>query len=179
MKKIPTLFVRDENDRRYVTEQVSPGCEWVLAGEGVSTRKFDGTCVKWDGTQWWARREVKPGKQAPAGFVLEQADEVTGKSVGWEPAVQSSFISFLIEADQGLDWNEGTYELCGPKINGNPEGFPQHVLVPHGDFHLGPDGRTHGVIREYLRLAEDMEGLVYHHPDGRMVKIKRRDFRYE
>ena len=26
----------------------------------------------------------------------------------------------------------GTYELCGPKIQGNPEGFEKHTLVRHG-----------------------------------------------
>ena len=30
-------------------------------------------------------------------------------------------------------------------------------------------------IRDYLR-AHDMEGVVWHHPDGRMAKIKARDF---
>src|SRR5207237_1222319 len=61
MQKIPTLFVRDEQDRRYVTEVVTPGCEWVMADEGQATRKFDGTCVMLDQHgDWWARREVKP-----------------------------------------------------------------------------------------------------------------------
>jgi hypothetical protein len=45
MRKIPTLFVRDPDDRRHVTEQITPGCEWVTAGEGTATRKYDGTCT--------------------------------------------------------------------------------------------------------------------------------------
>jgi hypothetical protein len=44
----------------------------VLDGEGVATRKYDGTCVMFDGDGWWARREVKPGKTAPAGFVADR-----------------------------------------------------------------------------------------------------------
>ena len=32
MKKIPTLLVRDPNDRAHVLDEVTPGCEWVLAG---------------------------------------------------------------------------------------------------------------------------------------------------
>ena len=74
MRKIPTLFVRDEQDRRHVTSEVTPGCEWVLAGEGVATRKYDGTCCMFDGEQWWARREVKPGKTDPPGFWLISVD---------------------------------------------------------------------------------------------------------
>src|SRR6266705_2827499 len=99
MQKIATLFARGfEKDPRYVTRDVTPGCEWVLKGEGVPTRKYDGTCVMFDGTDWWARREVKPGKAAPAGFVEVEHDEETGKTVGWEPAGQTSFAKHLTTA---------------------------------------------------------------------------------
>ena len=54
MKKIQTLFVRDwDGDRRYVLPEVAPGCEWVLKGEGVPTRKYDGTCVMFAGLAEW------------------------------------------------------------------------------------------------------------------------------
>lgn len=99
-EKVPTLLVRDEQDRHYVTREVSPGCEWAVAGEGAATRKFDGTCVRFDGQKWWARREVKPGKAPPPGFVQEQHDEVTGKTVGWEPAEQSAYAKYVAEAVQ-------------------------------------------------------------------------------
>ncbi len=39
-EKIPTLFVRDLEDRAHVTDEVTPGCEWVLAGEGVAYRSM-------------------------------------------------------------------------------------------------------------------------------------------
>jgi hypothetical protein len=188
VKKIPTLFVRDENDRRYVTDQVTQGCEWVLAGQGVATRKYDGTCTLYDGQDWWARREVKPGKQAPAGFVEADYDEVTGKTVGWEPIGQSSFAKFHAEAVEplvefgaiiGQPIAPATYELIGPKINGNPEGCAVHRLERHqtaeqfGDVPLTFDG-----LREFSAglSNEGIEGIVWHHPDGRMAKLKVRDF---
>ena len=175
MKKIKTLFVRNEQDRRYVTRQVEPGCEWVVEGEGTATRKYDGTCVKFDGQQWWARREVKAGKTPPSGYVVEQHDQVTGKTVGWEPAGQSAFAKYLTEAVKREQRKApGTYELCGPKINGNPEGFPHHVLVTHGAVALDAP-RDYDGLRVWLSARAD-EGVVWHHPDGRMVKIKRRDF---
>ncbi|WP_410623160.1 hypothetical protein [Amycolatopsis sp. cmx-8-4] len=98
MQKIPTLFRRDPDDLRRVTREVHPACQWVLDGEGVPTRKYDGTCVRLDdaGT-WWARREVKPGKSAPAGFAAVQTDPETGKTVGWEPVAQSAFAKFFDE----------------------------------------------------------------------------------
>jgi len=36
MRKIPTLFVRDPENRANVTDEVTEGCEWVLAGESAS-----------------------------------------------------------------------------------------------------------------------------------------------
>lgn len=189
MRKIPTLFVRDEDDRKYVTEQVSPGCEWVLAGEGVATRKYDGTCVMRDDEGvWWARREVKTGKTMPEGFVPVETDEVTGKAVGWEPADQSSFAKYLDGAVinlgvGGKDYPKaGTYELIGPKVNGNPERVTGHALVRHEDAEvieiLPHDQCFTGLRGTVLKLHElaGVEGIVWHHPDGRMAKLKARDF---
>lgn len=105
--------------------------------------------------------------------------EVTSKTVGWEPVGQSAFAKWHAEA-LGYPYERrpvGTYELCGPKVNGNPEGYDEHVLIRHADATELLD-----VPRDYDRLQEwlansDFEGIVWHHPDGRMAKIKRRDFR--
>ena len=180
MRKIPTLFTRDfERDPRHVTRDVTPGCEWVLKGEGVPTRKYDGTCVMWDGERWWARREVRKDKLPPPGFREVEHDDETGKTVGWEPLEQSSFARWHAEAvcksgDQ--DWPHGTYELLGPKVNGNPEGFGTHVLLLHdaADEMAGVPRDFDG-LAAYLR-AQPHEGIVWHHPDGRMAKLKKRDF---
>jgi hypothetical protein len=175
VKKIKTLFVRDPDDRRYVLPEVEPGCEWVTAGEGISTRKYDGTCVMFDGSEWWARREVKPGKASLDGFVAVQHDQTTGKTVGWEPAGQSAFAKYLAEATAGGTFAPDSYELIGPKINGNPEGASEHVVIPHGAQVL------HDVPLDYDGLAawlsaHTFEGIVWHGSLGRMVKIKCRDF---
>ncbi len=206
MRKIPTLFRRDPEDMRRVTSEVHPDCQWVLDGEGVATRKYDGTCVGFfpavrgevrvhatvgshevnepgDLTgAWLARREVKPGKTPPAGFIAEQTDEATGKTVGWEPVGQSSFAKVFDQAvaDPGANPYFGTYELCGPKVNSNPEHFAEHRLIRHTDaevLNLPPrlDFRT--CERAVTDLAEHgYEGIVWHHPDGRMAKLKGRDF---
>lgn len=185
MRKIPTLFVRDEGDRRYVTEQVTPGCEWVFAGEGVPTRKYDGTCVMLDDSgKWWARREIKPGKSEPPNYVALEHDEVTGKTVGWEPVEQSSFARWHAEALEGpggAPGRPGTYELIGPKVNGNPEREQAHRLIKHAFAQRLPEPvMTFDNIRKMvlaLAAADSCEGIVWHHLDGRMAKIKARDFR--
>lgn len=184
MRKIPTLFERDwDGDRRYVLPEVVPGCEWVTAGEGVPTRKFDGTCMMFDGERWWARREVKKDKPEPAGFVALETDEETGKTVGWEPAESSPSAKYHAEARTAGDgelldgWPAGTYELIGPKVNGNPEGASVHLLVAHAAAEPLRDAlRDFDGLAAWLH-AHSYEGIVWRHPDGRMAKIKKRDFR--
>jgi Family of unknown function (DUF5565) len=177
MRKIPTIFVRDrDNDPKHVTREPNPDCAWVFAGEGSPTRKFDGTCVMYDGDRWWARREIKPGKPTPAGFVELAHDEETGRTVGWEPAEQSSFEKYLTEAIGDEARSPGTFELIGPKVNGNPEQAAAHTLVRHGDDDLGDVPRDYPGLAAWLR-DHPWEGIVWHHPDGRMAKLKRRDIR--
>lgn len=47
MKKIPCLFEREFISSREIKllDTVTPGCEWVLNGEGIASRKLDGTAV--------------------------------------------------------------------------------------------------------------------------------------
>jgi len=183
MQKIPTLFLRDPADRSRVLPEVNPQCEWVLAGEGTPTLKHDGTCVMLDADgSWWARREVKPGKPTPDRFMPVNVDDVTGKVMGWEPIEQSAYAKYHAEAlaNSGHD-RPGTYELVGPKVNGNPDGYEAHLLMPHGwaplsvreEFAAAP--RDFEGLRTWL-LARPYEGIVWHHPDGRMAKLKARDF---
>lgn len=194
MRKIPTIFIRDqESGLRYVSREPHPDCAWVFAGEGVPTRKYDGTCMMFDGQRWWARREVKSGKTPPPGFVQVEYDDTTGKAVGWEPVEQSAFARYHAEAlahGVGIGYYERkagpqagqTYELVGPKVNGNPEHIDQHLLVDHG-YRAAVDydemeslPRYFDGIAAWLAAHPTWEGIVWHHPDGRMAKIKRRDF---
>ena len=209
MKKIPTLFVRDPDDMRHVTREVHPECGWVAAGLGVATRKYDGTCVALlytDGEvvstqpptsgpsietvelRWFARREVKSGKQPPIGFIPVEHDETTGKTVGWEPIERSAFAKWHAQAlashaaNFGQEvFDPGTYELIGVKINGNPERIDPdlgHQLMRHDSAERLLDApRDFDGLAEYL-ADFDGEGIVWHpYPDRRMAKIKRRDFR--
>ena len=190
MHKIPTLLTRDEDDRRHVTDEVTPGCEWVLDGEGIATRKYDGTCVMLDDSgHWWARREIKPGKATPANYVATGTDEVTGKVMGWEPIDQSPFIKAHKDAlehtrvfahNEPMGWVPSTYELIGPKVQGNPEKVDHHQLVSHEHAEtFGATGTPRSVsdVRLLVKAVANTgwEGIVWHHPDGRMAKLKARD----
>lgn len=181
MKKIPTLFVRDPDNRAHVINEVTPGCEWVFKGEGIARRKYDGTCMMYDPSLdgWYSRRMVKLNKYEPEAYIEVDYDNQTHTSIGWEPVEQSSFYKFFKEAVARQPyWIPGTYELIGPKINGDPERFGHHALIRHAEAEVY-DIRlelSYQVIREILSRIPEVEGIVWHHQDGRMAKIKGRDF---
>lgn len=181
MRKIPTLFLRDPQNMARVTREVNPAAQWVIDGEGTATRKYDGTCVMRLRGEWWARRTVKSGRETPLGWVEVERDRATGITVGWEPIHQSPYAKIhaetLAETDTtGEGLPDGTYELVGPKVNRNPERFPAHCLVPHDmAMTLTDVPRDYDGLWQWLH-THDYEGVVWHHPDGRMAKIKARDF---
>ncbi len=70
----------------------------------------------------------------------------------------------------------GTYELCGPKVNGDPEQLGVHRLVRHATAEeFGGVPRDFDGLMTWLLAHPEFEGVVWHHPDGRMAKLKYRD----
>jgi hypothetical protein len=181
MKKIISLFQRNYDGDRLVRDEVVPGAEWVIAGEGVATRKLDGTCCMVRDGKLYKRYEVKPGGKPPANFEpANEVDENTGKQQGWLPVGDGPEDRWHREAFE--NWHliignlpDGTYELVGPKVQGNPEHHTGHFLAPHGAMLEPHAPRTYAELREWFK-GQDIEGIVWHHPDGRMVKIKGKDF---
>lgn len=192
MRKIISLFQRNYEGDRLVRDEVVPGAEWVLAGEGVATQKYDGTCCMVRDGKLHKRYEVKPGGKPPANFEpANDVDENTGKQQGWVPVGDGPDDRWHREAfaadhkwggdgvgfEKRDQWADGTYELCGPKVQGNPEGYEFHMLVPHPYAVLPWFPRTFDAIKAAFADKEwSMEGVVWHHADGRMVKIKAKDF---
>lgn len=189
MKKIPTIFERDwDGDRSRVLPVINNECAWVFCGEGVATRKYDGTCVYIDANGvMWKRYTLRPGKPIPDTFWPADEDATNGEGanvIGWvavdplDPGDQWHLKAYEAAVENGDALDEGTYEIVGPRVRGNPEQFEQHVLVSHfWAVHLDSfiAERTYDGIRDALERL-DVEGFVFHHPDGRMAKIKARDF---
>lgn len=169
MQKIPTMYPRDETKRGHpVMPGVKPECAWVQAGEGIATRKLDGTNVKVENGTLYKRQKPKEGEYDNASYVQVDPDDASNK--------------WILEAFGRREYEDGIYEAVGPKIQGNNEASPAHTLfrvVPPEDFltlvdHAGLP-RTFEGLRVFLDRVE-IEGIVFHHPDGRLAKIKRRDF---
>lgn len=171
MQKIPTMFVRDETVKGHpVTPQIKPECQWVLDGEGYATPKYDGTNVKIEGGRLFKRQKPKDRDYDEASYVRCDRDNSADR---W------AFEAF----DRNVAWLDGIYELIGPKVQGNPHGVDAHMLI-----YVAPDPRLlqirwgvgprtfEGLQNALAEPGFRWEGLVFHHPDGRMAKIKRRDF---
>jgi hypothetical protein len=190
MQKIPTIFDRDWNgDRSRVVDVPHKDCMWVFAGEGIPTRKLDGACCMVRDGKLYKRRELKRGQTAPPAFEPVNTDDETGKTVGWVPVgdgpddkwFRAAFAdaSAQAEACSGHSLPDGTYEAVGPHHQGGIErDFATDTLANHNAAPLwldGPSDRTFGGIRDWM-VGRDIEGVVFHHTDGRMAKIKLRDF---
>ena len=165
MIKIPTMFVRDENKPGHpVTDQIKPECQWVLDGEGKATRKLDGMNVKIENGKLYKRQKPKERDYDNASYV--ECDPVSPND------------KYLFEAFHNPHLDEGIFEAIGPKIQGNPEKEDTHRLirVVPVDPTLGLEVlRTFDGFKSYFQ-DHDIEGIVFHHPDGRMAKIKGKDF---
>lgn len=183
MEKIPTLFERDENFQ--VVNRPRAECAWVFEGEGVGTEKLDGTNVRLtvrSGQLVRVEKRRNPSKEQKKLGIVD----------GWyvdtvEGAGEDKWILAAAANTDVTGWPDGEHacEALGPRVQGNPLGLDDHVCVP---FNLVAP-TVDEVPRDYDRLWDFLaqlesryapghlaEGIVFHHPDGRRAKIKRKDF---
>lgn len=182
MRKTLSLFQRNYDGDRLVRDEIVPGAEWVIVGEGVATRKWDGTaCLMRDG-KLFKRYDAKAGKTPPEGFEpAQEPDPVTGHWPGWLPVGEGPEDRWHREAlaAAGGALPNGTYELLGPKIQGNPEHQATHVLVRHGQEVLPDVPRDFAGLKAYF-ASHDVEGVVWWRrpadAECDKVKLKTKDF---
>lgn len=203
MKKIPTIFARNEKQPWLVTNVMTPGCEWVFSGEGTATKKFDGTaCMIKEGTLYKRTSidvPVIPHLFEP-DFIFVYYNTKKKQAVGWKMCSMfnptdkwylegfNNLMKLMESVHKVQNDLDGTYELCGPRINGNPEQFGEHVLVRHGAYKIyklyeigdlfgNKFEMTFDSVRNFLK-DKDIEGIVWYHSEdpSKMAKIKKRDF---
>jgi hypothetical protein len=202
VKKIPNLFERDWNgDKSRVLPIYNKTADvlWVARGEGVATVKWDGSACMVRAGRLYVRYDCKPDRTWPIGFEpCQDPDPVTGHWPGWIPAKGNPSAKWHVDAFEnsgGLSLSDGTYEACGPQFQGNPHGFDSNRLIKHGvdrldglNGYLAPAvseldaAGVYAVIRvgllaKNLGVPFEIEGIVWHHPDGRMVKCLASDLR--
>lgn len=199
MRKIKTLFVIDR-DNNQATDKIVPESSWVLNNEGFATEKFDGSaCLFKDGKLWkrydrklkksffglfrkgkLAVLELSMFKDAPDGFEACEStpDPKTGHWPGWVPVdAESPDDIWHIEAlSHEKELIEGaSYELVGPKVQGNKYNLEHHQLWLHGSRKIQLTTGSYDELKQWFAVNH-LEGVVWHHPDGRMVKLRKKDF---
>lgn len=212
MKKIKTLFKKDPKDLSKTIPELHPDNLWVKKDDIFIERKYNGTsCAvikdtfykRYDAKLfkrkkgkkiYFTEKEVK--RKIPQNSIpCQDPDPITGHWPHWIPVLSfENENKYHVEGYNNTlrekkEIKEGTYELCGPKINGNPENFKKHLLIPHitenhfpinMDYLFEPDSPQ--VLYEKLKaflLFLDIEGfIIYHKNEDKLCKIRKNDFRY-
>ena len=181
MIKMSTLFKKDHNDLGLVIDgEYNDENRWVFDAGVRSIQKFNGTACAMINGLFYKRFDAKKGREIPSSAIpCGEADPVTGHHPHWVLCDRrNSCDKWHWEAfNNSPNIPDGTYELCGVKINGNHERIhATHKLIPHAN--LTCLFSTEEVLvnpKEFMREL-DIEGIVFHHPDGRMCKIRKSDF---
>jgi hypothetical protein len=202
---IPTLYLREFNTEARITPVVRDGCWWVVNGQGKATRLYDGVCVAWLPTihakpaygreipllnvgalgvsvDWFQRVKIPASVKLPDDFTVIDQNRITGTWLGWQPVdLEKDPLADALRVASGSLGDPatvpfGTYELCGPGIKDNADGFERPTLIRHADAEQLDDvpNEFHALM-EWLVEHEQHQGVVWRHPDGRMAKIRRTD----
>ena len=185
MKKIPTLFRREFSDSHVKTvfDDVTPGLEWVLSGDGQATVKIDGSCCAIMDGVLYRRYDAKQGKIPPTGAIpCCDPDPLTGHWPHWlkvDPLnVADNWILAAYYNAGGRVLGDGTYEAIGPHFQSNPHALAFDVLEKHGIRFIKNLERTFDGIRRYLS-ENVIEGIVFWKNGTPQCKIKRSDFGFK
>ena len=189
MKKLSTLYKKDTNDLGRVINEVNPENEWVFKN-GIPTRKFDGTsCAIIDG-ELYKRFDLKKGRTLPPNSIpCQEPDEITGHHPHWTKcerndnsnkwhfqAFEKMLKNTIVNANFDPKKFDGTYELCGKKVQGNPEKIEGHELIKHGCEVLDISDFSFYGLKSFLEVT-DIEGIVFHDSKSdKMCKIRKSDF---
>ena len=178
MKKISTIYKKNPNNLSRVIDEIDYNNKWVLES-GIPTRKFDGTSCAIINGELYKRFDLKKGRTLPSDAIpCQEADNITGHHPHWVKCERDDngnkwhFLAF----DNLENKEDGTYELCGEKIQGNPEKINGHKLIKHGCEILSITDFSFQGLKCFLEIT-DIEGIVFYDASSdKMCKIRKSDF---
>lgn len=179
MEKIESLFLRNEDHS--ASDEVNPKCLWVYdPPRWTASVKMDGSACLIHRGRFYRRYKLKEEYPIPVGWLHHTFNSAQVSGHGWLPVrVESPQDRYHLQAWHAMDEDgeDGTYELVGPKVNGNPYRLEECRLFRHGHESVtlyqlpkNPDQWC-----AFFLEAPAMEGIVFRHEDGRYAKIKARD----
>lgn len=187
MRKIPTIFDRNWDTDRKVNAKLAVDFDFEQA---IATEKIDGTNIRItmrQGTVVRVEKRRNPSKAQKQQGIQEpwylDASEFAKEDKWIFDAVKNTDLS---EVPNG-EWSA---EAFGKNVQGNPlkmEGNQVFLFsLPSWREKIIFDHVPHefGALKEFLFTQKSLigndaliEGIVWHHPNGEMVKIKRKDFK--
>lgn len=182
MKKISTLFNKNPENLGLVINEINPKNQWAFDGNYIATRKYDGTAVAIINGKLYKRYDVKiaKGMIPPIGAIpCQEADTITGHHPHWVKCDgQNNENKYHFEAfDKLTEKVDGTYELCGEKIQKNPEKITGHQLIKHGQNIIELESLDFEYLKTYLEV-NDIEGIVFYDTTSEnMCKLRKKDFK--
>lgn len=186
MEKIQTIFNRNWDTDRKVTDDLSVDFDFENA---IATEKLDGMNIRITvriGTVVRLEKRRNPSKDQKEQGIVDPWYMDANEN---EPADK-----WLFDAVSNTDFTnvpdgEWSAEAIGKNIQGNPLNLDKNIVfifsLPEWRERItftNPPTEYHA-LKEWLNAQKSkinenalIEGLVWHHPDGSMVKIKRKDF---
>lgn len=183
--KLHSPFIR-EGDDYTVTKKIDKDCEWVFEDGVRAVDKLDGTniCIS-----------IREGNIDRIFNRTTEKFIMNIKQTRWEGACMEGIAKAIQRSWlDGMEDGEYYGELIGEIFNGNKHKIQGHLFVPFN--YLKDKCHWHSWVKNKypkdfnsisewfkelpslfnlrLKLPEiKTEGLVFHHPDGRMAKLRR------
>jgi hypothetical protein len=189
MQKIQTIFKRDWEKSNKVINEMIDGVNPNTLETAKATEKIDGTNVRITVRKHYAVRVEKrrnPSKQ----------QKVLGIEEPWYVDANESDSSdkWIYDGIRNIDFSdipdgEWSGELVGPNIQGNPLNLDKNVVVfftldqcpVHDNVPVTFEELKEWLPKQKSKYGKEcfIEGIVWHCKDGRMFKIKTKDFDYK
>ena len=187
MRKISTIFERNWGGNRSVIPHLIVEFDFETA---IATEKLDGTNIRVtvrNGGVVRVEKRKNPTKLEKQKGILNpwyvDADEYATQDKWIFDAVKNTDLSKVPDG-------EWPAEAIGKNIQGNPLNLEGNQIFIFSlpswrkKITLNNVPTTFEGIKDYLSTQKSligndclMEGIVWHHPNGEMVKIKRKDFK--
>ena len=184
MSNLPRLFVREYDEQGNLirlTDKVTPGMEWVLAGEGVATANHGGTTFMLIDGFLFLEGYVKKGEKAPQYAVMDgtEYNPKTGEGTYWvevnKATTDNQWLIDTIYRTFGPNVPDGYFSCIGPNCASNPFGtFHDAIGFAYGRKPVAVE-RTFDGIKRFLQTYV-WPGLVFWKNGRPMCEINRSDF---
>ena len=111
-----------------------------------------------------------------------EPDPITGHWPHWVPVTaEPAFKWHMAAYNNTTSVHDATYEAIGPHFQGNPYKLDKDILIEHGATVITdlPKPLTKESLEAYFRSHPSMEGIVFYGENGKMAKLRLKDYKMQ